>query len=103
MVKAQWRELRRAINGDPNLPLHAAELDYTPGNLAAVSQFFKSPAFARIAVAATIKTKFAVESHAMAAVMGPLKKQIARLVSLLPCPTVALIFESSERGDPLVR
>jgi hypothetical protein len=40
VVKAQWRELRRTINGDPDAPLHAADLDYTPENLAAVSQFF---------------------------------------------------------------
>jgi hypothetical protein len=92
-----------SINGDPDLPLHAAELDYTPENLAAVSQFFTLPAFARFAVAATNKTNFAVDMHAMAAVMRMLKEHIARVVPLLPCSTVALIFESSERGDPLVR
>jgi hypothetical protein len=26
MVKAQWRQLRSDINGDPDLPLHAADL-----------------------------------------------------------------------------
>ena len=102
-VKAQWRELRHIINGDPDTPLHAADLIYTPKNLAAVSQFFESPAFARFGVAATNKTNFAVDMHAMAAVMGMLKQHIARLVSRVPCSTVALIFESSERGDPLVR
>jgi Protein of unknown function (DUF3800) len=103
VVTAQWRELRRTINGDPDAPLHAADLDYKPENLAAVSQFFTSPAFARFAVAATNKTNFAVDMHAMAAVMGTLKNHIARLVAVLPCSTVALIFESSERGDPLVQ
>ncbi len=102
-VKAQWRELRRSVNGDPDAPLHAADLEYTPENLAAVSQFFKSPAFARFGVAATNKTNFAVDMHATAAVMGMLKQHIARLVARLPCATVALIFEASERGDPLVR
>jgi hypothetical protein len=102
-VKTQWRELRRTINGDPDAQLHAADLDYTPENLAAASQFFMSPAFARFGVAATNKTNFAVDMHAMAAVMGMLKQHIARLVSRLPCTTVALIFESSERGYPLVR
>jgi hypothetical protein len=103
VVKAQWKELRRTVNGDPETPLHAADLDYTPENLAAVTQFFTSRDFARFAVAATNKTNFAVDLHAMAAVMGMLKQHIARLVSVLPCTTVALIFESSERGDPLVR
>src|SRR5262245_31254962 len=59
--------------------------------------------FCPVAVAATNKTNFAVDMHAMAAVMGMLKQHIARLVSRLPCTTVALIFESSERGDPLVQ
>jgi len=103
VVKAQWRELRRTVNGDPEAPLHAADLEYTPENLGAVSQFFTSPSFARFAVAATNKTNFAVDMHTMAAVMGMLKKHIARLVSQLPCTTVVLIFESSERGDPLVQ
>jgi hypothetical protein len=103
VVKAQWRELRRTINGSPDVPLHAAELDYSPENLAAVSEFYKSPAFARFGVSATNKTNFAVDMHAMTAVMGTLKQHIARLASRLPCTSVALIFESSERGDPLVQ
>jgi len=105
-VKAQWRELRRTINGDPDAPLHAADLNYAPENLVAVSEFFKLPAFARFAVSATNKTNFAVDMHAMVPVMGMLKKHIARFVSRLPptvCTSIALIFESSERGDPLVK
>jgi hypothetical protein len=103
VVKTQWRELRRIINGDPDAPLHAANLAYSPESLAAVSAFFTSPVFARFGVAATNKTRFAVDMHAMAPVMGMLKQYIARLVSVLPCTTVALIFESSDRGDPLVQ
>jgi hypothetical protein len=102
-VVAQWREVRRAINGDPDAPLHAADLEYAEENFAVLSQFFKSPAFARFGVAATKKTNFAVDMHAMAAVMGMLKQHIARIVERLPCSTVALIFESSQRGDPLVQ
>jgi hypothetical protein len=102
-VNAQWREVRCAINGDPDAPLHAADLKYSDENFAVLSQFFKSPAFARFGVAATNKTNFAVDMHAMAAVMGMLKQHIARIVERLPCSTVALIFESLQRGDPLVR
>jgi hypothetical protein len=102
-VKARWKELRTLINGSQDIPLHAAALDYTPQNLAAVSQFFLHPSFARVGVAATNKTNFAVDMHAMAAVMGMLKEYIARVVALTPSSAVALIFESSERADPLVR
>lgn len=68
-----------------------------------LSQFFKSPAFARFGGAATSKTNFAVDMHTMAPVMGMLKLHIARIVERLPCSTIALIFESSQRGDPLVQ
>jgi hypothetical protein len=47
-VKVQWRDLRHIINSDPDVPLHAADLDYTPENLAAVSQHFASPAFSLV-------------------------------------------------------
>ena len=102
-VSEQWREVRRTINGDPDKPLHAADMEYKQENFAALSQFFKSPGFARFGVAASNKTNFAVDMPAMAAVMGMLKQHIARIVERLPCSTVALIFESSQRGDPLVR
>jgi uncharacterized protein DUF3800 len=102
-VNAQWRDLRRAINGDPDLPLHAADLAYSPENFAALTEFFKLPSFARFGVGASSKTSFAVDMHTMAPVMVMLKQHIARLVSVVPCTHVALIFESSDRGDPLVR
>jgi hypothetical protein len=101
-LKAKWRELRTIINGSPDAPLHAADLNYTPENLAAVSQLFQHKAFARVAVAATNKTHFVIDMHTMSPVFGMLKEHVARLVSGIPCKTVALIFESSERGDPLV-
>jgi hypothetical protein len=91
------------VTGDPDAPLHAADLDYTPKNLSAVSAFFKSSGFARLGVAPSNKTSFAVDMHTMAPVMGMLKQHIARLASALPCTTIALIFESSERADPLVQ
>lgn len=102
-VSAEWRELRRTINGDPDAPLHAADLEYSEKNFAALSQFFSSRAFARFGVALSNKTRFAVDMHTMAPVMGQVKLHIARIVERLPCSTVALIFESSARGDPLVR
>ena len=74
-----------------------------PENLTAVSEFFKLPSFARFGVAASNKTSFVADMHTMVPVMGMLKQHIMRLAAALPCTTIALIFESSERGDPLVR
>jgi hypothetical protein len=102
-VSEQWREVRRAINGDPDAPLHAADLEYSEKNFAVLSQFFASRAFARFGVGVTSKTNFNVDMHAMTPVMGMLKRHIARIVEHSPCSTVALIFESSQRGDQLVQ
>ena len=32
-LRAQWKELRKVINGSPDTPLHAADLTYTANNL----------------------------------------------------------------------
>lgn len=101
-IKQEWREVRKLVNGSPDAPLHASELRQTPENLAAVSRFFGTPGIARIGVAATSRTTFHVDMHTMAPVMGMLKKQIARVAARVPCTTVAVIFESSQRADPLL-
>ena len=99
-ITQEWREVRRVVNGSPDAPLHAADLKQTEENFGALRVFFRSRGFARVAAAATTNTKFLVDMHTMSPVLGMLKEQIARVVELTPCTTVALIFESSQRGDP---
>lgn len=102
-VQAEWKELRRKINGDAEAPLHAADLEYNQENFSSISDFFASRAFARFGVALSSKTNFNVDMHNIAPVMGLVKEYIARIASILPCREVALIFESSQRGDPLIK
>jgi hypothetical protein len=101
-IKQQWREVRRLVNGSADAPLHAAELRRVRENLAAVSRFFLTRGIARVAVAATTQTKFHVDMHTMVPVIGMLKAQIGRVAARVPCTTMALVFESSQRGDPLI-
>lgn len=94
--------MRAQITGNPNTPLHAADLEQTRENLTAVSEFFQERSFARLGVIATKETRFHVDMHNMAAVTAMLKQQVARVAALTPCSAVALIFEQSQRGDPLL-
>jgi hypothetical protein len=101
-IQRQWCEVRTAVNGRADAPLHASGLEQSPENLGAVSRFFARPSIARVAVAATAQTKFHVDMHTVAPVLGMLKAQIARVAARVPCTALALIFESSQRGDPLI-
>lgn len=102
-LKRQWREVRKVINGDPDKPLHASEMERTQTNFEALSRFFLDPSFARIAAASTSKAPFPADMHPAVPVMGMLEQQINSLASLLPCDSVAIIVESSQRADPIMK
>jgi len=103
-IQQRWRKVRAVVNGSADVPLHASGLEQSGENLLAVSHFFATRGIARVAVAATSKTKFHVNMHTVAPVLGMLKAQIARVAARLPSApsALALIFESSQRGDPLI-
>jgi hypothetical protein len=101
-LKARWRAVRALITGNADAPLHAASLTRNPDHLAALSEFFLDRAFARFAVTSTRNTAFRVDMHTAAPVMGILKQQVCRVAALTTCRTVALVFESSQRADPVL-
>jgi hypothetical protein len=39
-LKERWRAIRKAINGDPDLPLHGSEFERKADNFAVLSEFF---------------------------------------------------------------
>ena len=102
-IKTKWRELRTIINGDPNAPLHASTMERKPENFAALSEFFSDRSFIRIAVTTTKNAGLPPEMHPCIPVMGQLREEIAIVASCVPCKRVWIIFESSERADPVVR
>lgn len=102
-LKQQWRTVRQTINGDPDKPLHAADMQRKPENFEALAKFFLDPCFARIAAASTRKTPYPRDMHPAVPVMGTLEQQINGLANLLPCDGVAIIVESSQRADPVLK
>jgi hypothetical protein len=102
-LKRQRRTVRGAINGDPDKPLHAADMERKPENSGVLAKFFLDPSFARIAAASTRKTPYPRDMHPAAPVMGTLEQQINGLANLLPCDGVAIIVETSQRADPVLK
>jgi hypothetical protein len=102
-LKAKWCETRKIINGDPNAPLHASELDRKPENFAALSEFFLDRSFVRIAVTTTKDVGLPADMHPCVPVMGQLRKEIAAVASVVPCQRVWIIIESSKRADLVVK
>jgi Protein of unknown function (DUF3800) len=102
-MKTQWREVRRQINGNPDAPLHAADMARTQANFNALSKFFLDPSFARLAAVSTKEAHHPIDMHSAIPVMGTLAGHIDDLARLIPCNGVTIIVESSQRADPIFK
>jgi hypothetical protein len=102
-LKTKWDEVRTVINGAPDTRLHASIMERNLENFAALSKFFLDHSFVRIAVTTTKEVGLPPGMHPCVPVMGQLREEIAIVASLLPCKTVWIIVESSQRADPVVR
>jgi hypothetical protein len=102
-IKAQWTEIRNVINGDPNAPLHASMMVRSQENFCVLSRFFLDRSFFRIAVTTTRQVGLPPNMHPCAAVSGQLHEEIAIVAGFTHCENVWLIFESSQRADPVIR
>jgi hypothetical protein len=102
-LKETWRAVRQAINGDPELPLHASELERKPENFAILSQFFLDPSFARVAATTTKAVALPSGMDPCIPVMGQIQNEIAFIASVLPCERVLIIIESSQRADGIAQ
>lgn len=101
--KERWRAVRKAINDDPDLPLHGSEFERTADNFAVLSEFFLNPSFARIVVTITKAASLPAGINPCVPVMGLLQEEIAFVAAALPCKSVWIIFESSQRADAIVQ
>ena len=102
-LKERWRAARKAINGDPDVPLHGSELDRKPENFAVLSEFFLDPSFVRIAATTTKAVCLPPGMHPCVPVMGQLQKEITFVAAALPCKSVFIIVESSQRADDIIK
>jgi hypothetical protein len=67
-----------------------------------MGRFFANQPFFRFAAVASLRTEYPRERELMARVMLVLKVRIAEILSRTPAGSVALVFEASQRADPLV-
>jgi hypothetical protein len=102
-LRDKWREVRRAVNGDPDAALHASELAGTPENFATLSDFFLDPSFVRIAATTTKAIELPALMHPCVPLLGQLKEEIEVVAGLVECKTVWIIIESSERADQIIQ
>lgn len=101
-LKFHWKRVRAIVAGDPNKPLHASDLPRTDKAVAAVAEFFRLPRFFRLGAVATRNMTLPLSLHSAKPVIEILKKNVAAAVSRSSCSSVALVFEQSQRGDPLL-
>jgi hypothetical protein len=102
-IKERWLEVRKAINGDQNLPLHGSTMERKPENFKALAEFFLDRSIARIAVTTTKEVSLPIGMHPCVPVMGRLQEDIAIIANMLPCKGVWIIVESSQRADPILK
>jgi hypothetical protein len=102
-LKERWRAVRKAINDDPDLPLHGSELERNADNFAVLSEFFLDPSFVRIAATTTKTVSLPPGMDPCVPVMGQLQKEIAFVAGAVPCKSVWIIVESSQRVDAIIQ
>jgi hypothetical protein len=103
-IREPWTRRRAETTENFGGRLRAAHFGRraTPANMAAMGRFFARQPFYRFAAVATLTTEYPREQELMAWVMPVLKVRIAEILSRTPARSVALVFEASQRADPLL-
>ena len=103
-VRAPWRAVRKELNGDPELPLHAADISKTTPRekQELIGNFFRNNSFLRVAVAITTRTKVWGELRHVEYMAPSLMQRIANVLNWTNASSLTLIFESNERADPII-
>jgi hypothetical protein len=104
VIQSPWREIRRLVTGSPDTPLHASDFgpSVTKDDILMVADFFQRGRFARLGAIVSVETAFADELSAIETVAMVLNKRISDIARWTRFRSVAVIFESSERADPLI-
>jgi hypothetical protein len=98
-----WRELKTRHFGGPDTPLHAStSRSLTQAQLEALDRFFRTESFFRVASVLSDKTVLCDGFRPYQVVAPSLRQRIADVARPIDFSRVAMIFEESERTDPLV-
>lgn len=103
-VKSPWREVRRQVTGSPDTPLHASDFgrSATKDQILAVAEFFRQERFARLGAIVSTETSFPDELGPLPTIAMVLNRRIADIARWTRFRSISVIFESSERADPLM-
>ena len=106
LIKKPWRKLKRETLGGATKPFHATEFERsrpTKVQITRINRFLQRP-FWRFAVMSDARTELpaGVDGHQAVSLVSVnfVKKMVANFDKI---KTVALVFESSDRGDKLVK
>lgn len=104
VIRGPWREVRRSVTGSAEKPLHANAFAgvATKENITAVAEFFRRQPFARLGAIVSFETSFPDELGPLPAIAKALQRRIVDIARWTPFNSIAVIFESSQRADPLL-
>jgi Protein of unknown function (DUF3800) len=104
LIKRPWRRLKRDRMGGAMKPFHATEFEQsrpTKAHITGINRFLRQP-FWRFAVMSDGRTELPPGVDGHRAVSLVTVRFVTQLVARYDVNRVALVFESSERGDKLV-
>jgi Protein of unknown function (DUF3800) len=104
LIKKPWRRLKREKMGGASKPFHATTFQQsgpTKAQITGISRFLRQP-FWRFAVMSDSRTELPPGVDGHRAVSLVTVQFVTRLVARYDVSSVALVFESSERGNKLV-
>lgn len=104
VIRTPWREVRRRVNGSAETPLHARAFARTASreDIITVAEFFQRQPFARLGAIVSFKTEFPNELGPLPAMAKVLQRRIVDIARWTPFESMTVIFESSQRADPLI-
>jgi hypothetical protein len=105
LLKPLWRALRKIIPGSEDQPLHASELGHIGNSehIESVANFFRENRLLRFGISTHSKVQVPARLTMRQPVYEMLKKHVAEAAAVSRCDSVALIFESSERADGILK
>lgn len=99
-----WRNVRQCITGSADTQLHASTFAQgaTQEQINFVAEFFKTQPFARFGAIISTTTKLIDELGPVPTISKCLQNRIVDIFKWTPCKEIRVIFESSDRADPLI-
>jgi hypothetical protein len=105
LLETPWHEMKHTVFGDRDFGFHASSTlsGATTAQRAAVLQFFRDSLISRFAAVIRISTVISPELTPYQAISSVMFSLIEKVCIPYPLDSLALIFESSQRGDKLVQ